>query len=143
MRRAVALLAAALVAAAGAQPAFADDPLIVSGNSSPQSIYAVVDDTALYGGFFKEEHLDVTIQYKNRPGQVATALAGSQFVASGAAETPFQCPGKIASTVTAPARSRLRATLTGNRTSPPGSARIVCRSIAKSSRPGPTTTIIC
>jgi len=32
MRRAVALLAAALVAAAGAQPAFADDPLIVSGN---------------------------------------------------------------------------------------------------------------
>jgi NitT/TauT family transport system substrate-binding protein len=86
MRRAVALLAAALVAAAGAQPAFADDPLIVSGNSSPQSIYAVVDDTALYGGFFKEEHLDVTIQYKNRPGQVATALAGSQFVASGAAD---------------------------------------------------------
>jgi NitT/TauT family transport system substrate-binding protein len=87
MRRAPAFLAATVIAAAAlAQPAFADDALIVSGNSSPQSIYAVVDDTALFGGFFKEEHLDVTIQYKNRPGQVATALAGSQFVASGAAD---------------------------------------------------------
>ncbi len=72
--------------ACSALPALADDPLIVSGNSSPQSIYAVVDDTALYGGFFKEEHLDVTIVYKNRPGQVATALAGSQAVAGGAAD---------------------------------------------------------
>lgn len=87
MKRALGCLAAMLIAAAGLPlPAAANDVLIVSGNSSPQSIYAVIDDTALFGGFFKEEHLDVTIQYKNRPGQVATALAGSQFVASGAGD---------------------------------------------------------
>jgi NitT/TauT family transport system substrate-binding protein len=81
------LVVAALVVALGVpMPALADDVLNVIGNSSPLSIYAVTDDTALYGGFFKEEHLDVNIIYKNEPGKVGTALIGTQAVADSEAD---------------------------------------------------------
>jgi NitT/TauT family transport system substrate-binding protein len=84
MRR-VALSAAAallsLVTAPG--PARANETVNVIGNSSPQSIFAVTDDVALYGGIFKSEGLDVNIIYKNAPGTVGTALGGSQAAASG------------------------------------------------------------
>jgi NitT/TauT family transport system substrate-binding protein len=64
-------------------PALADDTLNVIGNSSPLSYFAVTDDVALYAGFFKEEHLNVNIIYKNRPGAYGTALIGTQAAANG------------------------------------------------------------
>jgi hypothetical protein len=77
-----AFVGAALLAVVWAPGAAqANDPLNVIGNSSPQSIYAVTDDVALYGGIFKGEGLDVNIIYKNRPGSAGTALIGSQAAA--------------------------------------------------------------
>jgi NitT/TauT family transport system substrate-binding protein len=85
-RRAAIVGAAVLATVWAPGPARADDQLNVIGNSSPQSIYAVTDDVALYGGIFKSEGLDVNIIYKNRAGTVGTALAGSQAAANGEGE---------------------------------------------------------
>jgi len=78
IRRLTAALALTALAATAA-PARADDPLNVVGSSNPTAFYEILDHVANYGGFFKEEHLDVNKQYAN----VGGAFTCAQIVASG------------------------------------------------------------
>jgi NitT/TauT family transport system substrate-binding protein len=73
----VAALVVALFAAWTATPAAADDDFTIVSGSFPTGFFVVIDDVALYGGFFKEQHLNVSINFT---GNASTAV---QLVASG------------------------------------------------------------
>jgi NitT/TauT family transport system substrate-binding protein len=57
--------------------AAADDTLTIINGASPAAFYLVLQHTAQYAGFFKEEHLTIESQYTNGAGPAA------QLVASG------------------------------------------------------------
>jgi NitT/TauT family transport system substrate-binding protein len=76
--RFLAFAAAALLTAAGLpRPAAADDTLTVISGSAPTAFFEVIGDVAQYAGFYKQQHLDVEIQYAGSPNIAA------QLVASG------------------------------------------------------------
>jgi NitT/TauT family transport system substrate-binding protein len=75
--RCVAALVVALFAAWTTRPAAADDDFTIVSGSFPTGFFVVIDDVALYGGFFKEQHLNVSINFT---GNASTAV---QLVASG------------------------------------------------------------
>jgi NitT/TauT family transport system substrate-binding protein len=80
-----AVLACAIVALAVLpRPASADDHLTLIGGSFPTAFYEVLADVAQQGGFFKDEHLDVDVQYAGNPAVAIQALAGGKGdIASG------------------------------------------------------------
>lgn len=80
-----ALIACAVAASfAAPRPAAADDTLNLIGGSFPTAFFEVIADVALKAGFFKDEHLDVNIQYAGNPAVAIQALAGGKGdIASG------------------------------------------------------------
>jgi NitT/TauT family transport system substrate-binding protein len=85
MKRLVVLAGALVAFAVLPRPAVAaDDQLTLIGGSFPTAFYEVLVDVAQAGGFFKEEHLDVNIQYAGNPAVAIQALAGGKGdIASG------------------------------------------------------------
>jgi NitT/TauT family transport system substrate-binding protein len=73
----IALLAAAFGAFFAASPARADDAVVEVTGSGPTSFYAVLGDVAEYAGFYREQHLTVTVQVAGSP------YVAAQVVASG------------------------------------------------------------
>jgi NitT/TauT family transport system substrate-binding protein len=59
-------------------PAAADDALTLIGGSAATGYYEVLDDVAERAGFFKAEHLDVTIQYTGIAGVAAQLVAAGK-----------------------------------------------------------------
>jgi NitT/TauT family transport system substrate-binding protein len=88
----LALIAAAFVAFAGAaRPALADDALTVVGGSNPSAFFEVLGDVAERAGFYKAEHLTVTVQYAGSPNIAAQAVAtGKGDIFSGTTEPIIQ-----------------------------------------------------
>jgi NitT/TauT family transport system substrate-binding protein len=80
-----ALLACALVAfVAFPRPAAADDTLTLIGGSYAAALFEVLIDAADQGGYFKEEHLNVNVQYAGNPSVAIQAVeAGKGDIASG------------------------------------------------------------
>jgi NitT/TauT family transport system substrate-binding protein len=72
------VLVFALLATAGSvRPVLADDDkLTVVSGSQPTAFFEVLGDVALYGGFYKAEHLNVEINYAGNP-YIATQLVAS------------------------------------------------------------------
>jgi NitT/TauT family transport system substrate-binding protein len=68
---------AALALSCSPCAARADDTLTIINGASPAAFYLVLQHTAQYAGFFKEEHLNIESQYTNGAGPAA------QLVASG------------------------------------------------------------
>jgi NitT/TauT family transport system substrate-binding protein len=68
-------LTAALVAP---RPASANDALTLIGGSAPTGFFEVLDAVADRAGFFKEEHLDVTLEYVAGAGLAAQLVAGGK-----------------------------------------------------------------
>jgi NitT/TauT family transport system substrate-binding protein len=60
------------------RPAAADDPLTLIGGSAATGFYEVLDDVAERAGFFKAEHLNVTIQYTGVAGIAAQLVAAGK-----------------------------------------------------------------
>jgi NitT/TauT family transport system substrate-binding protein len=77
MLRGCVTLAAVLLTVMWALPAAADDDLTIVSGSFPTGFFVVIDDVAKYGGFFKEQHLNVDIDFT---GSASTAV---QLVAAG------------------------------------------------------------
>jgi NitT/TauT family transport system substrate-binding protein len=76
--RGFALLSVALLGVILArQPAAADDALTVITGAQPTAFYQVIDDVAEQAGFYKAQHLAVTMQYAGNP------TIASQLLASG------------------------------------------------------------
>jgi NitT/TauT family transport system substrate-binding protein len=86
--RGLALAGMAFLAfAATARPAAADDSLTVITGAFPTAFYEVVGDVAQLAGFYKEQHLDVTVQYAGNPSVALQAIAaGKGDIASVAIE---------------------------------------------------------
>jgi NitT/TauT family transport system substrate-binding protein len=78
---------ASLAFTATARPAVADDSLTVITGAFPTAFYEVVGDVAQLAGFYKEQHLDVTVQYAGNPSVALQAIAaGKGDIASVALE---------------------------------------------------------
>jgi NitT/TauT family transport system substrate-binding protein len=60
------------------RPAAADDNLTLIGGSAATGFYEVLDDVAERAGFFKEEHLNVTVQYTGIAGVAAQLVAAGK-----------------------------------------------------------------
>jgi len=60
----------------------ADDPFVLIGGSNPGTYFEVLDDVALYAGFFKEQHLDLQVRYKTTVPGVANAFDTAQLGAT-------------------------------------------------------------
>jgi NitT/TauT family transport system substrate-binding protein len=83
--------AAVAVLAAAPAPARADDALTVISGSIPTAFFEVLGDVAQYAGFYKAEHLDVTVQYAGSPSAAAQlVVTGKGDIASLAIEPLFQ-----------------------------------------------------
>jgi NitT/TauT family transport system substrate-binding protein len=78
---------ASLCFAATARPAAADDALTVITGAFPTAFYEVIGDVANLAGFYKEQHLQVTVQYAGNPSVALQAIAaGKGDIASVAME---------------------------------------------------------
>ena len=79
----IAVACALLAVAANARAAAADDTLTVIG-IFPSAFFEVMDAVAEYGGFYKEEHLNVVEQWSGNPSvAVQLVAAGKGDLASG------------------------------------------------------------
>jgi NitT/TauT family transport system substrate-binding protein len=58
-----------------AGPARADDPLTVISGSVPSAFFEVLGDVAEDAGYYKDEHLAVTVQYAGSPATAAQLIA--------------------------------------------------------------------
>jgi ABC-type nitrate/sulfonate/bicarbonate transport system substrate-binding protein len=76
----LAFAAAAVLTPAGV--ARADDPFVLIGGSNPGTYFEVLDDVALYAGFFKEQHLDLQVRYKTTVPGAANAFDTAQLGAT-------------------------------------------------------------
>ena len=77
--RRCALVAVALAALLVApRPAAADDALTLIGGSVPTGFFEVLDAVADRAGFFKEQHLNVTLEYVQGEGLAAHLVAGGK-----------------------------------------------------------------
>jgi ABC-type nitrate/sulfonate/bicarbonate transport system substrate-binding protein len=75
-------ICAALAMLLPAAPAAADDPFVLIGGSNPGTYFEVLDDVALFAGFFKEQHLDLRVDYKTTVVGAANAFDTAQLGAS-------------------------------------------------------------
>jgi NitT/TauT family transport system substrate-binding protein len=69
---------ASLALAATARPAAADDSLTVITGAFPTAFYEVIGDVANLAGFYKEQHLNVTVQYAGNPSVAIQAIAAGK-----------------------------------------------------------------
>jgi NitT/TauT family transport system substrate-binding protein len=69
---------ASLAVAVTARPAAADDSLTVITGAFPTAFYEVLGDVAELGGFYKEQHLNVTVQYAGNPSVAIQAIAAGK-----------------------------------------------------------------
>jgi NitT/TauT family transport system substrate-binding protein len=77
--RALALMGAAAIIGAGVpRPALADDSLTVISGSFATAFYEVMGDVAEQEGYYKAEHLDVTIQYAGNPSIAVQSVASGK-----------------------------------------------------------------
>jgi ABC-type nitrate/sulfonate/bicarbonate transport system substrate-binding protein len=80
-----------LIVASAPKPAAADDALTVITGAFPTAFYEVIGDVAQGAGFYKEQHLAVTVQYAGNPSVAIQALAsGKGDVGSVALEPVIQ-----------------------------------------------------
>jgi NitT/TauT family transport system substrate-binding protein len=80
-----------LLALAGVRPASADDALTVVSGSFPTAFYEVIGDVAEQEGYYKQEHLAVTIEYAGNPSiAVQSVGAGKGDVAAVGVEPIIQ-----------------------------------------------------
>lgn len=84
MKNVAAVLACALVAClAFPRPAAADDTLNLIGGSFPTALFEVLVDVAEHAGFYKEQHLNVNVQYAGNPAvAIQSVAAGKGDIAS-------------------------------------------------------------
>jgi NitT/TauT family transport system substrate-binding protein len=77
--RVLALVGAVLMLVVGApKPAAADDDLTVISGSFATAFYEVMGDVADQEGYYKQEHLNVTIQYAGNPSIAVQAVASGK-----------------------------------------------------------------
>ncbi len=82
-RTAVLLGIALTFVCAGISPVSADDALTIVSGSFPTAFYGIIDDVADQEGYYKQEHLDVTINYTGNPSIAVQAVgAGKGDVAA-------------------------------------------------------------
>jgi NitT/TauT family transport system substrate-binding protein len=60
------------------RPAAADDALTVITGAFPTAFYEVIGDVAERAGFYKEQHLQVTVQYAGNPSVASQAIAAGK-----------------------------------------------------------------
>jgi NitT/TauT family transport system substrate-binding protein len=77
--RALALTGALLLVTAGMpRPAAADDALTVVSGSFATAFYEVIGDVAELEGYYKQEHLDVTVNYAGNPSIAVQSVAAGK-----------------------------------------------------------------
>jgi NitT/TauT family transport system substrate-binding protein len=74
----VAIAAATLALLAGPRPALADDTINVVSGSFPTAYVEVLGAVAERAGFYKEQHLIVTIQFAGNPSVAVQAIAAGK-----------------------------------------------------------------